>query len=222
MSIASFIFFMMWKRSRMWTAPKDLGNFLPGQPFRPARQEPAKARRLRTLSLGPRHLLDGHAALPAVHSPHRIREEHGDPPQRYEIEPPRGQAVVARPGVPAAIRSGATCLTTGEMACRCQARPVNGREWMLSGTKCLTYETGGAAPVSPGGRAGCAAPRMVRPCWIPSPRPSPGGRGGLARRPGRAERVGELVHGGRVEVLLEQFLGLGEQRVDLLLNGRVR
>src|SRR5271166_2011056 len=78
------------------TDSKGIRHILPAEPFRPAGKEPAEGRRQRTFSFGPRHLLHRHAALRAVHPPHRVDEEHGNLPERHKLEPPPRQPVVAR------------------------------------------------------------------------------------------------------------------------------
>ncbi len=79
---------------------EDAGHLVPGQTLGPAGQEPAITGRQVAFPDGPRHLLHRHAAFSAVHPPHGIHEEHGDPPQRHELEPPLRQPIVTRSGRP--------------------------------------------------------------------------------------------------------------------------
>ena len=99
---------------------EDRGHLLPGQMFGPACQEPAVTGRQMVLSYGPRHSLRRYPADWAIHSPQGIHEIHGNPPQRNELEPPFGKAVVAR-SRPTAARADRPAILAG-VQCHFQRR----------------------------------------------------------------------------------------------------
>src|ERR1039457_3486804 len=78
------------------TGVEDAGDFVPGEAFGPLGQEPAVSGGLVAFFDRPWHTLHRHSATRAVHSPHRVDEEHGDLPQRHELETPLGQVIVNR------------------------------------------------------------------------------------------------------------------------------
>ena len=82
------------------------GDFHPGKPPRPTSQEPLVVDRQPALARRPGNTLDRHAALRAVHAAHGVNEDHGDLPQRDELEPPFVQAVIPRTALAAARADG--------------------------------------------------------------------------------------------------------------------
>ena len=76
---------------------EDARHLGPAQPPRPARQKPHVAPRQLVLARRPRHPLHLHAALDALHPPHRIDQHHGNSPQRHVLKAPRRQGVIAGP-----------------------------------------------------------------------------------------------------------------------------
>ena len=72
-----------------------------------AGQKPRVVRRQPALAVAPGDALHHHAATRAADAPQRVHEHHGDLPQRYELETPLGQAVVAGPPLSAARADGA-------------------------------------------------------------------------------------------------------------------
>jgi hypothetical protein len=69
----------------------------PREPLGPTGEEPTVGRGQRTFPITPGDFLDDHAALRAVDAAHGVDEEHGDLPERHELEPARREAVVAGP-----------------------------------------------------------------------------------------------------------------------------
>ena len=76
------------------------------------RQEPAVAGGQTALSSGPGHSLRRHPAVRAIHPPRSVREVYGNPPERYELEPPSRKAVVTRP-LAAAARANRPAVLPG-------------------------------------------------------------------------------------------------------------
>ena len=76
------------------TRPEDRPGLLPTQAFGPGGEEDSVAVRRAVLTICPGNPLDGHAAAPAVDTPHAVEEEHRNGPQRDELEPPLTQGVV--------------------------------------------------------------------------------------------------------------------------------
>lgn len=69
---------------------------LPEQPFGPPRQEPAVAVAERAFPVPSGDLFDRHAAGGVVDPPWSVHQEHGNRPQRHELEAAGRHAVVAR------------------------------------------------------------------------------------------------------------------------------
>jgi hypothetical protein len=74
----------------------------PTQLARPTGQKQHHRDGYRPLAIAPRHMLDDHSMLAALHSPRRVPQKHSQTPQRHKIPAPRGQVIVSRSGLLAA------------------------------------------------------------------------------------------------------------------------
>ena len=88
--------------------PERFGASYLRAPLRPVSQEPARGRRQRILAVTPRDLLNLHTARRALNSPHGIKEENRNLPQRHKFKSPRWLPIVAGSGPLAFRTEGAT------------------------------------------------------------------------------------------------------------------
>ncbi len=68
---------------------------LPTEPFGPSGKEDAITVRRTMLAISPGHLLDGDTTARATNAPHTVEEEHGNRPQRDELEPSLTKRIVS-------------------------------------------------------------------------------------------------------------------------------
>jgi hypothetical protein len=75
---------------------KGLSSFLPGKFSRPSGQEQHVCLGEMMLAVAPGHLLDHHAAVPALDLAHAVEEENQQSPERNEFEASFGEVIIAR------------------------------------------------------------------------------------------------------------------------------
>jgi len=93
--------------NRVPRSPEALGGLLPAQALGPGSQEMAIDITAGVLALGPGHLLDFDAAIPAIDATHGVGEIDENAPDRNELEKAgRGHLVISRGGLGAARASG--------------------------------------------------------------------------------------------------------------------
>lgn len=92
------------------TALEDLCDLLPGEPLRPACEEPREGTRARALPLRPRDALDGDSTPSAVHPPHPVEEEDANAPERNELEAPLSRMIIDPSPLPASAAERAAAL----------------------------------------------------------------------------------------------------------------